>query len=80
MVAVALPMSPGSAAVPVMIVLPILVMPALDSTAKFAVVPRGGAWARLEVGTIAVRPRAVRNSLHENVRQVLFMGSPSRSC
>jgi len=75
MVAVAVPMSPGSAAVPVMIVLPILVMPALDSTAKFAVVPKGGAWAWLELGTTAVRPRAARNNLRERVRQVLVTGS-----
>jgi len=43
MLAEPLPRSPGSAAVQVMTVLPVLVIPALDSTEKFAVVPNGGA-------------------------------------
>ena len=43
MVAELLPMSPGSAAVPLMTVKPVLVIPAPERIEKFAVVPNGGA-------------------------------------
>ena len=57
--AVLLPMSPGSAGVPVMTVGPVLVIPAPAKIAKSAVVPSGGACARLgEIGPAANKATA----------------------